>query len=279
MSRSEAIGIRGGTRVRRTLLHLAPHPDDELMGGPAIMLALQASGHRIINLACGLGRPEDRERREAEALESSKRTGFELVILSPPAAIGSGDDPEAAQAELATQIAELVRAEEVEIVFSPSPHDRHPGHEVVGRATRDTLATLGQKAPAWWMWGLWADLPFPTLIAYFGSERLRQILDALSAHAGELGRNDYRRLVRGRAEANAVLGSERVFGFGAPGRPGELAELATEVVLRDGDWLLGTPRELDPVEPLVEPTRAALNAWLAAPSLTQRFGAPGGARP
>ena len=239
------------------------------------MLALQASGHRIVNLACGWGRPADRDRRQAEALESSRRTGFELVIPSRQVAIGSGDDLEAAQAELATQIAELVRAEHVQIVFSPSPHDRHPGHEVVGRAALAALSRLRDPSPAWWMWGLWADLPFPTLIAYFGPERLRQILDALAAHAGELGRNDYRRLVRGRAEANAALGAERVFGFGAPGRPREFAELATEAVLRDGDWLLGTPRELDPGEPLVEPTRSSLSAWLAAPSLTQRFGAPG----
>ena len=184
------------------------------------MLALQASGHRIINLACSLGRPEDQERRKAEARESSRRTGFELIIPSRPVAIGSGDDLDAAQAELATLIAELVRHEAVDIVFSPSPHDRHPGHEVVGRAALDALSPLEDTAPAWWMWGLWADLPFPTLIAYFGSERLRQILHALDAHAGELERNDYRRLVRGRAEANAVLGPERVFGFGARGGRG-----------------------------------------------------------
>jgi LmbE family N-acetylglucosaminyl deacetylase len=275
MIASGSSGIPGNPRARRTLLHLAPHPDDELMGGPAIMLELQASGHRIINLACSLGRPEDHERRKAEARESSNRTGFELVIPSRPAAIGSGDDLDAAQAGLATLIAELVRREAVDIVFSPSPHDRHPGHEVVGRAALDSLSPLGDRAPAWWMWGLWADLPFPTLIAYFRSERLKQILHALQAHGGELDRNDYRRLVQGRAEARAVLGPELVFGFGSRGGQGELAELATEVVFRDGDWLLGRPRGLDPREPLVAPTRESLSTWLAGPSLTQRFGAPG----
>jgi LmbE family N-acetylglucosaminyl deacetylase len=253
-------------------LHLAPHPDDEVMGGPAIMLELQASGHRIINLACSLGRPEHQKRREAEARESSSRTGFELIIPSRPAAIGSGDDLDAAQAELAMLIAELVRQEAVDIVFSPNPHDRHPGHEVVGRATLDALSPLEDGAPAWWMWGLWADLPFPTLITYFRSERLQQILHALDAHAGELERNDYRRLAEGRAQANAVLGPELLFGFGGGGGRGELAELATEVVFKDGDWLLGRPRELDPREPLVEPTHESLSAWLAEPSLTQRFG-------
>ena len=238
------------------------------------MLELQASGHRIINLACSLGRPEDRERRKAEARESSSRTGFELIIPSRPVAIGSGDDLDAAQAELAALIAELVRQEAVDVVFSPSPHDRHPGHEVVGRAALDALAPLQDAAPAWWMWGLWADLPFPTVIAYFRSKRLERILHALDAHAGELERNDYRRLLQGRATANAALGPERVFGFGGGGGRGEFAELATEVVFRNGDWLLGRPRELDSREPLVEPTRKPLSAWLAEPSLTQRFGTP-----
>ena len=238
------------------------------MGGPAIMLALQASGHRIVNLTCSLGRPKDRERREAEARESARRTGFELIIPSPPMAIGSDDDLEAAQVELASLIAELVRAEGIQIVFSPSPHDRHPGHEVVGRAALDALESLQGGVPAWWVWGLWGDLPFPTLIAYFGSDRLRQILHALGAYAGELARNDYGRLVRGRAEANSASGPERVFGFGGGKGRGEFAELATEAVFTDGDWLLGTPRELDPREPLAEPTRTSVSAWLREPSLS-----------
>ena len=275
MIASASSGIPGNPPfVRRTLLHLAPHPDDEVTGGPAIMLALQASGHRIINAACGLGRPGDHERREAEVRESCRRVGFELLISSPPVAIGSDDDLEAAQSELAELISELVRRESVDIVFSPSPHDRHPGHEVVGRATLDALSPLMDASPAWWMWGLWADLPFPTLITYFSAERLRQILHALEAHSGELERNDHRRLVKGRAEANAVLGPERVFGFGSPGRPGDLAELATEAIFRDGDWRKGTPRQLDPRQPLAEPTPEPLSAWLTEPSLTQRFGPP-----
>src|SRR5687767_8639150 len=142
MIASGSSSIPSSPPARRTLLHLAPHPDDEVMGSPAIMLELQASGHRIINLACSLGRPEDQERRKAEARESSSRTGFELIIPSRRTAIGSGDDLDAAQAELATLIVELVREEAVDIVFSPSPHDRHPGHEVVGRAALDALSPL-----------------------------------------------------------------------------------------------------------------------------------------
>jgi LmbE family N-acetylglucosaminyl deacetylase len=275
MSGSESSSVASSPSARLTLLHLAPHPDDEVMGGPAIMLELQASGHRIVNLACSLGRPRDRERREAEARESARRTGFELLVASPPVAISSDDDLDSAQRELAAQIAQLVRAEAVDIVFSPSPHDRHPGHEVVGRAALAALSGLEGGSPAWWMWSLWGELPFPTLIAQFGPERLGEIVRALEAYGGELERNDYRRLVRGRAEANAVLGPERVFGFGASRGEGEFAELATEVVRRADEWLLGSPRELDPSDPLAEPTAKPLTGWLEAPSLTQRFGPPG----
>jgi hypothetical protein len=274
MSGSESSSVASNPSARLTLLHLAPHPDDEVMGGPAIMLGLQASGHRIVNLACSLGRPGDRERREAEARESARRTGFELIVPSSSVSISSGDDLDSAKRELASQIDRLVRAEAVDIVFSPSPHDRHPGHEVVGRAALAALSGL-DGAPAWWMWNLWGELPFPTLIAHFGPERLREVVRALEAYGGELERNDYRRLVRGRAEANAVLGPERVFGFGAQGGRGEFAELATEVVRRGGEWLLGSPRELDPGNPLAEPTPKPLSGWLEAPSLTQRFGPPG----
>jgi LmbE family N-acetylglucosaminyl deacetylase len=259
---------------RLTLLHLAPHPDDEATAAPGIMLQLRAGGHRIVNLACGLGRPEDRERREAEVRESCRRSGFELIVPEDPGELGQADDLAAAPAELEVLIGTVVRQEGVDILFSPSPHDRHPGHEAVGRAALEALAPLEDAAPAWWMWGLWADLPFPTLIAYFGHERLRQILHALDAHGGELRRNDYRGLVEARARANAVLGPERLFGFGALGGRGELAELATEVVFKNGDWRLGKARELDPGEPLVEPTARSISAWLTEPSLTQRFGAP-----
>ena len=33
------------------VLHLAPHPDDEVTGAGATLLAIQHAGHRVINLA------------------------------------------------------------------------------------------------------------------------------------------------------------------------------------------------------------------------------------
>ena len=191
-------------------------------------------------------------------------------MRSAPATISS-----AAQAELAVLIAELVRQEAVDIVFSPSPHDRHPGHEVVGRATLDALSPLEDAAPAWWMWGLWADLPFPTLITYFGSERLR----ADPARAGRARRRaGAKRLppARGRPGAGQrrpwPRAGVRLRGRGRPEessrswRPRRSSRMGTGFSADRGSWTHVSPWSSR------RPSRSPRG--LTEPSLTRRFGTP-----
>lgn len=259
----------------KTVLHLSPHPDDELIGAPATIMALRDAGYRIVNLACSLGRPEQRARREAELREACRRARFEIRVPDDPVSLSWGDDLAAAQAELTRLILEAVEEEAPAIVASPHPHDRHHAHEAVARAARDALTLCGAAPPRWWMWGLWGDLPLPTIATDFDGVRLDEILAALGAYVGELERNDYRRLVRGRAEMNASLGAELVFGFGSPGTGADYAELVTEVALVDGRWLLGSSGGLDPAEPLRGPSETDVRHWLYAESVTGRFGPPG----
>jgi LmbE family N-acetylglucosaminyl deacetylase len=251
-------------------LHLCPHPDDEVIGAGGTLLGLAEHGHRVVNFACGLGRPDQRERRRAELQAACERAGFELVVREPPLAISRTDDLELAQRTLAADVVRLVREEAVDLVVSPSPHDGHHGHEVVGRAARDALARLDGRAPRWWMWGLWSDLPLPTLLSAFDEARLERVLHVLAAHAGELARNDYPGLVRARARANAILGAERVFGFGAAGGPEPFAELLTEAVRSPAGWLAGARRRLDLAAPLEGDPGAPLGWWLDAVSLRDR---------
>jgi LmbE family N-acetylglucosaminyl deacetylase len=49
-----------------TALHIAPHPDDELLGAGGTLLRLCDSGWTVVNLACSLGRPADTVRRTAD---------------------------------------------------------------------------------------------------------------------------------------------------------------------------------------------------------------------
>jgi LmbE family N-acetylglucosaminyl deacetylase len=260
-----------------TVLHLAPHPDDEATGAPATLLALVGKGHRVINLACSLGAADERRRRREVEL-ACERAGFELVVHRPPLRISDDDDRAAAQRRLTATVRRLVEAERVDVVVSPSPHDGHHGHEVVGRAARDAVHAFGAQAPRLWFWGLWADLPRPTL--YFGFDRaaLERAITVLEAHEGELARNDYRSLMRGRAAANRTLGSERVFGWGSAMRPQPYAELLMEAILRDDQWWSGRARDLDPAWPLREPRLEAgrrsvpISWWLYGRSFADETG-------
>jgi LmbE family N-acetylglucosaminyl deacetylase len=212
-------------------------------------MALRDAGWTVVNLVCGLGRSDQRARREEELREACRLAGFDLRIPT-----GSTGREAAEQTAL---VGEAIAELEPQIVVSPGPGDRHPAHRTVRRAVHDALRGLGPEAPRWWMWALWGSLPQPTLGTAFDSARLEEVLTALGAHRGELARNDYRRLVRARGEMHASLAPELLFGFGSAAREEtEYAELLTEVALVGRRWLLGRSRWLDPAMPLSEPTGA-----------------------
>ncbi len=217
-------------------------------------MTLRDAGWRVVNVACSLGRPGQHARREAELREACSLAGFELRVPPKPVSISSDCDPVVAREELAEIAIEAIEELEPQVVVSPGPSDRHPGHLLVAQAVRDVLAARGPARPRWWMWALWGSLPQPTLGTLFDERRLEEVLTALAAHRGEVARNDYRRFVKARAEMNAALATELLFGFGAAAPVGvEYVELLTEVALVAGRWLLGRPRWLDAAAPLCEP--------------------------
>jgi len=122
------------------------------------------------------------------------------------------------------------------------------------------------------MWGLWSDLPIPTILHTFEQPVLKSITMALAAHASQLARNDYGRLIVARAQATAVLGPERVFGFGTPGIAVPYAEVLCEAVPRAGRMMLGAPRMLEADAPLLAPTAKDLSGWLRATSPRDQVG-------
>lgn len=223
-----------------TLLHVSPHADDEALGAPATLLELQRAGWRVVNAVVSLGGPGDEARRRSEAVDAAARAGFELLL----------PDARPVEDRVAALVDELVPA----VVVSPSPHDVHPRHVTVARAIDATLSSLDDP-PVWWQWGLWADLPHPTLYVPFGDDALARAQDVLAAYVGELARNDYSRLLTARAVAHAVLGSERVFGFGH-GRASDApyAELLTELRRVERTWRASPARRLDPEDPLPRPS-------------------------
>ena len=218
-------------------LHVSAHPDDEAIAAGMTVSGLAGRGWTVVNLLLSAGRPGDEARRLAEAAEAARRAGY--LLETDADALGHGETG------CATAILAALDRHRPALVISPQPRDRHPSHELVGRAVRAALEQAGSTA-VWWTWGLWAALESPTLYVPLGAGDLARALDVLDAYRGELDRNDYRRLVEGAAASNAVLGSERVFGFGSAAASTEPnAELFTEVIRSDGHWYAGRPRVVD----------------------------------
>lgn len=260
--------------LEQVVVHLSPHPDDETLGCGATLASLRDTGWTIVNIACSLGHPEDHDRRRAELAEATRRLGIENQVVEPPTHLDDG----AVFDVLAGQVEAVLRELRPSILVSPQPHDAHPHHELVGRVAMESMAKLASP-PAWWMWGLWADLPMPTVYVPYGEERLAELMHVLSAYGGEIARNDYARLLPARATSQAVLGAERVFGFGSEtAHPDPYADLLTEAHRVKDTWLLGTPRILDSAQPHAEPGVEPLTWWLTAPSVTELHSNPRVAR-
>jgi len=258
--------------VARTVLHLSPHPDDEVVGMPATLMALRDAGWHVVNLACGLGRPAQHQRRRAEVEEACRRAGFELLPCEPPLPLSSGDDLAASEETLVKLLGAVLPALDPALVCAPSPHDGHHAHELVGRAAYRALEAHPGPTPPLWLWGVWADLPFPTMIAPFDRVRLAEIKHAIAAHASELARLPLDRLVEARAVLAAGVGEERVHGSGLAGDPAvELAELLCEVMLEPGGWMLGTPRRFDADAPIASASKRAIGWWLESESVHARL--------
>lgn len=233
----------------RTALHLAPHPDDEVLGCGAALVGLRVAGWRVVNVACSLGRPPDHARRRRELDRALEILGIEGLVPEPPVGLGRHDDLAGAEARIADLLVELASSRGAALVVGPSPEDAHHGHATVGRAIA-AAAAAGRLPPtvtAWWAWGLWRDLAEPNLFVPYGEERLQTLDRALAEHAGEVDRTPYRDALAARARLQAVLGSERVFGFGsgaASSQPfADLLEERTRAAAAPG-WRLSAPRVL-----------------------------------
>ena len=142
----------------------------------------------------------------------------------------------------------------------------------MGRAAYRALEAHPGPTPPLWLWGVWADLPFPTMIAPFDRARLAEIQHALAAHASELARLPLDRLVEARAILAAGVGEERVHGSGLAGDPAvELAELLCEVCSSPPAGGSGRRGGSTPTRRSTRPRSAPIGWWLEGESAHARL--------
>lgn len=231
------------------ILHLSPHPDDETIAAAGTLFALRDAGNTITTVAWTLGAPDSAKRRKSEMEEACKRANFNLLIPDLEYLSSSENQTKRIQ-DFVVYLDDIVA--DYDLLVAPSPHDGHPAHEAVGRAAVSIAAKHNKKL---WLWGLWADLSLPTLVTVFDEEIMNEILYCVSAYKGEIERNDYLTMIPARAKMNAIMGAEKVFGWGAKGfQAVDYVELLTEIVYNPEkeSFHLGDPRILNPNFPFAE---------------------------
>ena len=253
------------------VVHVAPHPDDEAVGCPASLLHLHDRGWTVVSVIASLGFEDQHQRRRAEAEEAASRAGFVPVFLDPPLTLDLDADLDHATHRIATELPPIVEEHQASIVVSPSPHDVHHGHEAVGRGVQRALAALPTSV-RWWMWGVGRP---PRAQRVLRLRRSRPHPDRPHPRCLRRRTRTQRlpKVPRRPRRANAVMGSERVFGFGSPAASTlPYAELLTEVCLVDGRFVASHPHALDEGREPGPSSSVDLTPWLDSPSVHELIG-------
>jgi LmbE family N-acetylglucosaminyl deacetylase len=141
--------------VSATLL-IAPHPDDEVLGGSAVM---RDGPVTVVHVTDGV--PPWIEARERPAMRSARRAECEQAWRTLAAEAECVDlgypDLRAWQSveELARSLQEVVEASSAETVFLPAYQRGHPDHDATYLAGALAAESLTRRAITWWVYGLY----------------------------------------------------------------------------------------------------------------------------
>lgn len=214
--------------MTRTVLILAPHPDDESITGLLALRLKEECGFRIWVVPATLGSRADRRTARAKELRAACRVlGFHLRI---PMAIPDGV---ASMKQLLDIVADVSPA----IVFMPHARDGHPTHRAchwMGVAAMDAARRI--KAFHVVETEYWHPLERPNLMVAATKTHVATLRRALACHAGEVARNDYAARLPAWMSDNVRRGAELVGGPGAAAPNMAYATLYRARIRAGGKW-------------------------------------------
>ncbi len=191
-----------------SVLVIAPHPDDEVIGcGGAIRLRVER-GERVsvVFLTSGelglkhLPRESAWKVRETEARKASKILGLaKLHFLRQPDWL-LGDHASAT----ATALKPLLEQERPALIYLPHPNDGHPDHQASLPILRAALKRCRGLKPELLAYEIWTPLATHD-IAVDISPVMPRKLRALRAHRSQLGEFDYVKAVTGLNQFRGAL--------------------------------------------------------------------------
>lgn len=193
---------------------VAPHPDDEVLGCGGALCRHAADGARIavIFLTSGeLGLKHlPRERawriREREARAAARILGVARVEFLR----GPDWGVDQARRRLLAPLRRLLQEEKPVLIYLPHPADGHPDHQAAEPLVRKALSPGRGRPPVLRGYEVWTPLG-----AFDHVEDITEVmprkLRALRAHASQLKEFDYERAIRGLNQYRGVVAAKRPF--------------------------------------------------------------------
>ena len=138
-----------------TILVLAPHPDDEVIGMGGTIAKYAAAGERVVAVVFTLGErshPWQRQeaiqtRREREALKAGRIVGISETIFLRLKDLEIST--QVVEHDTAAQFQELLDEEQPRAIFTTAPDDIHADHRAVARFILSVAQQAKYDKPIW----------------------------------------------------------------------------------------------------------------------------------
>ena len=213
--------------MKRRVLILAPHPDDESIVGLLPLRLKQECGHGVWVVPVTLGSRKDRQSARAKELRAACRMlGFRVRF---PMAIAAG----MASMKEVRDVVEDVRPT---VVFMPHAKDGHPTHRAVHELAVRAMDIAKKRTFHVVETEYWHPLERPNLLVAARAAHLKILRLALACHMGEMARNDYAARLPAWMSDNVRRGAELLGARGGAAPKLAHATLYRARMRTDGKW-------------------------------------------
>lgn len=222
---------------------VAPHPDDECIGGGLPLRLLQESGWRVVAIAVTHGSNPARQRARAdEFIAACASIGFEPMLLaerglSRVSAHTRETDP-SHWSNCVHLLAEKLTALKPSLVLTPHALDAQNTHIGTHHLTLDALAVVSANSPNFTttlaFTEYWSTMSHANLLVELTTAHVGDMVSALACHVGEVSRNPFHLTLPGWLIDNVRRGGEIVGTSGGNAPDYTFAAIYNVVQWRDG---------------------------------------------
>jgi LmbE family N-acetylglucosaminyl deacetylase len=212
--------------MKKRVLVLAPHPDDESITGLLPLRLKEECAFEVWVVPFTLGsRPDRRAARRQELRAACRELGFRLRLA----------DSLSGRAVSVRELAGIVKSLNPAAVFLPHARDGHSTHRAAHLAGVAALDALG-RSQAVVETEYWHPLERPNLMVAADEPQLTRLCRALACHRGEIVRSDYAARLPAWMIDNVRRGAELIGGAGAAAPAFDFATLYRARLRIPGGW-------------------------------------------